>query len=164
MKRKIKGWSKKLGFFVASYFVLGYLVAFFDGNCVPFHKMDDVHCDYYFRVAKYIPWGWTTRCLVQPPIMIAGNSRSTGWTANGRLGPKPIPEPGEWQLSVIQVKEGWPLYLPYFAVTFSGGMHFRIGTRWDDVDGYYVVASTSIKDMLADHATDKSLANNTTCR
>jgi len=47
---------------------------------------------------------------------------------------QPIPQQGHWELT-------WPLY---FAVTSSDGWHFRIGFRWDDVDGYYDL-SVSIK-------------------
>jgi hypothetical protein len=26
---------------------------------------------------------------------------------------------------------------PYYAFTTEGCLHFRVGFRWDDVDGYY---------------------------
>lgn len=47
--------------------------------------------------------------------------------------PKPIGEPGSWQLSRFPLG---PWYAWYFAFTLKNGRHFRVGARWDDVDGY----------------------------
>lgn len=84
------------------------------------------------------------------PEMVKGNLRPQDFIYTHQLSwtdplayrhifaPKPITSPGTWQLS--HFPEG-PWFAWYFA--WSGkrkvdGMfrHFRIGARWDDVDGY----------------------------
>jgi hypothetical protein len=91
-----------------------------------------------------IPWNLTAWCFVEPPIYIAGNQKSF-YEHNGHRGLKPIPAPGEWQLSLVRVREGLPFFLPYFAFTMHSGNHFRAGCRLDDVDFYYVFPSISLK-------------------
>jgi len=44
----------------------------------------------------------------------------------------------------VQLKNGWPLFLPYLAFTTKSGTHFRIGCRWDDVDHYYTFPSFAL--------------------
>ena len=60
---------------------------------------------------------------------------------------KPLPEKGTWHISAAQVRRGWPIFLPYFAVTARAGYHLRIGARWDDVDGYYTFPTFAMKKL-----------------
>lgn len=56
--------------------------------------------------------------------------------------PKPITQPGSWQFSYFPLG---PWFAWYFAFTTKGGIHFRIGARWDDVDDYVEFPSIAIK-------------------
>jgi hypothetical protein len=82
--------------------------------------------------------------------MILGNQKGRFPTLDhSAFGPKPIPEPGEWQFSVVQVRPEIPLwFLPYFAYTTKEGDHFSIGCRWDDTDHYYIFPRVAVKNTL----------------
>lgn len=101
---------------------------------LPPHLQDAKHWDWPWPFSL-IPRRWTA-FKWGLPIMVAGtqakavidDSRTDfQWT------PKPIPEPGTWQLSRFP---GGPWFAWYFGFTLPGGRHFRIGARWDDVDDY----------------------------
>jgi hypothetical protein len=131
----------------ASYFVIGFGVALLYGGseCLPAHLQSQRHIDRIW-IKRWLPRKMTARSLVEPPIMLWGSScHGIAAAANGNLGPRPIPQAGQWQFSVVQVREGSWFCLPYFAFTTFFGLHFRIGTRWDDVDHYYTLDSMSIK-------------------
>lgn len=93
-----------------------------DGNVIGSKN----HWDWPWPFSK-IPRGWTA-FKWGAPKKIAGNQESEIHGA-----PKPIGEPGSWQLSRY---ENGPWYAWYFAFTLKSGRHFRIGARWDDVDDY----------------------------
>ena len=95
------------------------------------------HTGFDISFLRWIPRGATSWCFVEPPIILLGNY--------GIALPKPIPEKGRWQVSVVQMCRGWPVFLPYAAVTTRRGYHVRIGARWDDVDGYYTFPSFALK-------------------
>jgi len=82
--------------------------------------------------------------------MILGNQKGRFPTRDhSAFGPKPIPGPGEWQFSVVQVRPEIPLwFLPYFAYTTKEGDHFSIGCRWDDTDHYYIFPRVAVKNTL----------------
>lgn len=82
------------------------------------------HTDWIFPFSL-IPRSWTAWESDTPPRKLCGNAKTV----------KPIPDSGEWLLS-------WPLY---FAFQTKGGIHGRIGIRWDDVDHYYQFPSFTLK-------------------
>ncbi len=114
-------------------------------HCLPDQLKGKLHEDFFFPSIRWIPRAATAFCFAEPPIKLLGNQNYWEDAKNGELGPKPIPPPGQWQLTVVQVKKGWPLYIPYFALTTKKGTHFRIGCRWDDADNYYVLPSIGFK-------------------
>ena len=74
--------------------------------------------------------------LGYPPVKVSGTAYkelaivlSNGFT---RCIPRPIPRNGQWWI-------GKPFY---FAFTTKNGWHFRIGLRWDNIDGYYQLTFT----------------------
>lgn len=146
MKKKVR---KYLLIFVVTFFVYqvaGYFLAYAQTGpgCMPDHLKGQLHTDYSIPAFQSVPRGTMYASLVQPPILLAGSSGyPTEAATNGEHGPKPIPGPGQWQLSTIQVKKGWPFYLFYVAYTTKNGSHFRLGTRWDDVDKFYVIWSAA---------------------
>jgi hypothetical protein len=119
------------------------------GGCLPGYLRERTRDDYsyLFKLFRWVPWTWTSWCFVEPPRMILGNQKGRYPTRDhSATGPKPIPEPGEWQLSVVQVRPEIPLwFLPYFAWTTKKGNHFSAGCRWDDIDHYYVFPRIAIK-------------------
>jgi hypothetical protein len=131
---------------VVMYLNVGYIVAIRsgDGNCLPPHLRDKKHTDrVWFK--RWMSRNWTSRALVEPPVMIFGSSgHEMSVARNGKSGPNPISRSGGWQFSVAHVKEGSFFYLPYFAITIKR-VHFRIGTRWDDIDHYFTLDSLSLK-------------------
>lgn len=127
-----------------------YLVAIFSQppligrNCLPEYLQEKKHVDYVYGI-RWIPWRATSWCLVEPPITLLKRQNRYALTRDGRVGLLPVPRPGQWHLAIVQIKPGWPLYLPYFTITAKNGYHFRIGCRWDNSDHYYVFPSLSIK-------------------
>lgn len=79
------------------------------------------HTDWWW-ILKKIPRSWTS-FLGTPPVIVFGNVFYP---------PKPIPDPGHWELL-------WPLY---FAFQTKGGWLFRIGMRYDDIDLYFALGLT----------------------
>jgi hypothetical protein len=130
--------------------ILIYLVALlpernlFGDHCLPAWLRGKNHDDYYFYQMRWIPRSATSWCIPQAPILLLGNQRGRAAALDGRIGPKPVPQPGEWQVSVVQLKRDWPLFLPYVAWTTKDGTHFRFGARWDDIDHYYTFPSIAI--------------------
>ncbi len=103
------------------------------------------HWDYP-KWLSWIPRGWTAFKWGLPK-QVLGNQKDVKLIPAGYQGkteagveiiidawpPKPIGEPGSWQLS--RFPDG-PWFAWYFACTMKSGWHFRIGARWDDVDNY----------------------------
>lgn len=118
-----------------------------DERCLPPHIKNKKHTDYTLPGTKWIPFWATSWCFVEPPIMLLGNQKQRSVAANGQLGSSPIPEPGTWQLSMVQLKKQWVFTLPYFALTTKTGFHFRIGCRWDNVDHYFVFPSIAARHL-----------------
>lgn len=88
------------------------------------------------RILRWIPRSWTA-WLGMPPKKWFGNApldRPVGLPH--LIYPKPIPDAGHWWF-------GWPLY---FSIQTKKGWHFRIGFRYDDVDGYYNFTVQPFKD------------------
>lgn len=149
VKKKWKLW--KLGLAViAGYAILICLASIMPGpdlvgnRCLPKWLQGEAHTDYYLSWTRWIPRSATSWCIDEAPVQLLGNQKEKAVARNGAVGPKPIPGPGEWQMSAVQLKNGWPLFLPYFAFTTKGGTHLRIGCRWDDVDHYYTFPSFAL--------------------
>ncbi|MBI4459997.1 MAG: hypothetical protein HY648_08060 [Acidobacteria bacterium] len=146
----MRRWQAALSIAGLGYLLSVYLAAALPGGpgigkeCLPEWLRDKAHDDYYVSWTRWIPRSATSWCLEHPPIQILGNQRQRAAAKDGTLGPKPIPLPGRWQVSVVQIKKGWPLFLPYIAWTSKGGTHFRLGARWDDVDHYYTFPSIAL--------------------
>jgi hypothetical protein len=67
------------------------------------------------------------------PKQVAGNQKN----ATDAGFPKPIGEPGTYQVSVFPYAPWWAKPIAwYLAFTLKNGRHFRLGARWDDVDAY----------------------------
>jgi hypothetical protein len=98
------------------------------------------HADYPWGL-RWIPRGWTA-FKWGAPRQVLGNQKHGTLASYPGWDPKPIGEPGTWQLS--RFPDG-PWYAWYFAFTTKGGTHFRIGARWDDVDSYTEFPSIAIK-------------------
>jgi len=98
------------------------------------------HTDYP-KGLQWIPRGWTAFKWGEPKL-IDGELNNFKVLGKARVAPKPIDSPGGWQLSFYP--DG-PWYALYFAFTTKGGMHFRVGARWDDVDDYVEFPSVAIK-------------------
>ncbi|MBI4160745.1 MAG: hypothetical protein HY506_02445 [Candidatus Yanofskybacteria bacterium] len=147
IKKIIKSSVILLSIYLATCLAAAILFARRDGKaCLPIPiQKGKLHQDYYFEFLRWIPFAWTSWCFEEPPILIAGNQNYWEKLPGGSAGPKPLPRPGEWQLSIIQIKRGWPLFFPYFSFTTQDGLHFRIGCRWDDIDSYFVLPSFAIK-------------------
>lgn len=106
---------------------------------LPRHLQGRRHWDYPWPF-HLIPRGWTTFNWGKPEMMI-GNQRAR---ENG--GPKPIGEYGSFQISRypdLPLPFSW--FPVYVAFTTREGLHFRLGARWDDVDGYTQFPSVAIK-------------------
>jgi len=121
-----------------------------DEECLPESLRGRLHDDWPWPISL-IPRSWTVVCgpdWPEAPELLAGNS---GWTLEDKdrfghltneflefYGDRfPIPKPKHWFISAVMYD--W-IPLPYFAITFPGGWHFRIGAlRWDDVDKYYEI-------------------------
>lgn len=102
--------------------------------------LDQKHNDYVWPFSL-LPRSWTA-FKWGVPLLVKGRNilpRDLVFdSASQSICPKPITSPGSWQLSRFP---NGPWFAWYFA--FSGWRkpdgffrHFRIGARWDDVDGY----------------------------
>ena len=117
-------------------------------SCLPEPFRLKPHNDYPWGL-RWVPRWATSWCMQEPPVQLLGNQKSTAVTPAGKRGPKPIPEPGTWQLSGMRLHINFPIYIPtYVAITTKNRFHFRIGARWDDVDHYYVFPSIALKKVL----------------
>ncbi len=87
-----------------------------------------------------IPRSWTAFFWGEP-AMLLGNQRNFIGDS-----PKPIGEPGSFQISRYPDLP-FPLsWLPlYVAFTTPNGVHVRLGARWDDVDSYIQVPTIALK-------------------
>ena len=126
----------------------------------PIHQPDGARPthDDYIPGLRWIPRGWTSFKSPLPPRQVAGNQKYWGlphsggsWTdvqfPDGLYGPKPIPRPGEWQVSLVTLPDSFPRWikLPYFSYTSRGGHHVRLGARWTDTDDYITFPSIAYK-------------------
>jgi hypothetical protein len=90
------------------------------------------HWDYP-KLLNWIPRGWTAFNWGMPK-MVFGNQKHVKIDGSEPVAhPKPVGEPGSWQVSKYPLG---PWYAWYLAFTTKGGWHFRIGARWDDQDNY----------------------------
>lgn len=103
--------------------------------------LDKKHNDWPWPF-KWVPRRWTA-VLWGPPKMKWGNQKKRRKTVEMTYwSPKPIGEPNSWQISTYPYAPGrWKRIPIYFA--WSGSVdkkgefrHYRIGLRYDDIDGY----------------------------
>ena len=140
---------------IFTYFFVGCIIALFSDNCLPSKLQDKKHCDYSIEFFQRISRNFTSRCLAGPPVMILGsNTHDKRFGPNDLSGPSPIGNRGQWQISMIQVERGLPFYFLYFAWTSQNGIHYRIGTRWDDIDGYFTIFSVARRNFNTEIAKD----------
>jgi len=117
------------------------------GNrCLPDNLKHLAHDDYISGL-RGVPRSITSACFVEPPVLVLGNEKASAQTLDGKVGPHPLPDPGEWELAFVQEKKHWPIYIPYFAITTKNGWHFRLGCRWDHVDHYFTFVSLAAKKL-----------------
>ena len=109
------------------------------GRNLPHHLKKRGHDDYPL-VFRWIPRSWTTFGWGRPALM-AGNQNH--WQEGS---PKPIGERGTFQISRFPDLPPPLCWVPlYFAATTPGGVHVRLGARWDDVDAYVQFPSIALK-------------------
>lgn len=117
-------------------------------SALPEHLRGKRHNDFPWPL-KWVPRGWTAFKWGKPRL-VSGYVNPWHHAEQDDLvqafgdgpHPKPITSPGTWQLSRFP---GGPWWAWYFAFTTRGGTHFRIGARWDDVDGYVEWPSVAVK-------------------
>lgn len=139
-------WIALLGFRI--YYLKPVMKIAGNRSCLPAHLQTRTHTDWEYK--KHTPWHANVVCDNGAPQLIWGNQDYWAMAENKKFGPKPVPRPGEWQISrkTFQTAEG-PRHLYYFAITkhvYGQWFHFRLAEfRWDDVDNYYVFFSTASK-------------------
>lgn len=116
--------------------------------------------------ARHWDWPWPLSLIPRawtsfdwgPPKQIAGDQMLR---AEGGY-PKPIGEPRSWQLSVYPGAPWWAKPFAWY-VAYSGKAgkdgnyrHFRLGTRWDDVDNYCTILSIASRKFPVDGERDTS--------
>lgn len=105
-------------------------------GCLPQHLVGKKHDDWIWPL-RWVPRSWTSFCG-KPPDKLLGNQIEVATEIEGvvYVYPKPIPPPGQWQIS----------YPPYIAATLKNRWHFRLGARWNDAPGeaYYTFPSFKI--------------------
>lgn len=76
--------------------------------------------------------------------------------------PKPITSPGTWQFSTFPGAPWWALPFRWY-LAFSGRRaadgkfrHWRIGTRWDDVDDYVTILAIATRRFTGGDEQDTS--------
>src|SRR5215471_6690100 len=99
------------------------------------------HSDWIWPL-RYVPRRWTIVCG-NPPQKTLGTTplRTAQFHGLQFRYPQPIPPPGYWHFTT------WPIY---FGISTRSGWHFRIGVRYDDIDGYYTWPSLTIKRLHPD--------------
>jgi hypothetical protein len=99
------------------------------------------HSDWIWPL-RYVPRRWTIVCG-NPPEKTLGTTplRAAQFHGLQFRYPQPIPPRGYWHFTA------WPIY---FGMSTRSGWHFRIGVRYDDIDGYYTWPSLTIKRLNPD--------------
>lgn len=104
------------------------------------------HGDYAVWPWSLIPRAATAFDFGRPVLMFGNQGAEFFDPARQAYFPKPIGEPGSWQIS--RYPKLGPILgrVPaYFAFTTKDGWHFRDGVRYDDVDHYCQWPSIAIK-------------------
>lgn len=131
----------------------------------------------------WVPRGWTAFSWGTPSLEAGNQARIRLDKKSGQPGPGPIGEHGSWQISEFPDAPWWlPMpwlaafycavwapglwkllaaaavpFCPYYmALTTRGGRHFRIGPRWDDVDGYVEWPSIATRKFPSEGERDTS--------
>jgi len=132
---------------------------------------------------RWVPRGWTAFSWGVPELWAGNQKRTRRQRGLGEEGPAPVGEPGSWQVGefiraawwiaapwaaapfVVTFAPGWwkllalialPFAPVYIAFTLKGGRHFRIGPRWDDVNGYVEWPSIGTRKFPKDGERDTS--------
>ena len=136
---------KKMTLVAGVYFLISYVFAWQQGligkESLPKHLREELHRDYKFL--KIVPRWATSGKFVEPPLWLAGNQEEFSYTLDIVV-PQPLPGSNQWQFSLVQIRERYPFYLPYLALTIQN-VHFRAGCRWDDTEHYYTFPSLALK-------------------
>lgn len=123
-----------------------------------------LHTDWPWPFSK-IPRG-ATAFKWGHPRMIAGNQKDA--IDDGRTSyewaPLPIGEAGSWQISYYPDAPWWAKVTGLALYASASGKkgpdgkfrHWRLGTRWDDVDDYSTILSVATRRFTGDDSQDTS--------
>ena len=89
--------------------------------------------------------------------MVAGDAIHSFMKGAWSSHPKPINPPGTWQFSIYPSSPWWAKPIAwYVGVTLKSGRHFRVGARFDDVDGYVQWPSIATRKYAGGDSQDTS--------
>lgn len=119
-------------------------------SALPPHLRETKHWDYpkWFR---WIPRAWTSFDWGAPKKILGNQEEKRLHSGSGGWAPAPIGEANSWQLSYYPDAPWWAkvtglaLYMAYSGRRGEDGKfrHFRVGSRWDDVDSYTTILSAA---------------------
>jgi hypothetical protein len=120
-------------------------------SALPPHLRGLPHTDWpwpFSRIKRGVTaWAWG-----EPKLLAGSQDRKT---PDGV--PMPIGEPGSFQVSYYPDAPLWARPFAWcIAFTLPGGRHFRLGARWDDVDGYVQWPSIASRKFPPDGQRDTS--------
>lgn len=123
--------------------------------------LDKKHNDWPWPFSL-IPRRWTA-FKWGVPLLVKGKNispRDLVFVPDARaIAPKPITSPGSWQLSRFPDGPRWAWYFAWSGRRKADGRfrHFRIGARWDDVDGYVQFPSVATRRFTGGNEQDTSV-------
>lgn len=125
-------------------------------SALPPHLRGKKHWDWP-KWLQWVPRG-ITAFKWGPPKLVFGDQIKR---AEGGY-PKPVGEPDSWQFSVYPGAPWWAKpFAWYVACSGSTGKdgsfrHFRLGSRWDDVDDYVTILSVATRKFPSEGERDTS--------
>ncbi len=130
--------------FAYGIYVLPVFLEYGGGGCLVDKRKDGYHADYLWGLITFVKWKDTVLCGIDPPLMVLGNQSYSTYEGH----PKPIPLPGQWQVSRTVVSTSyWKVKLYYVAYTNKEMYHTRIGWRWDDLDDFFLFSIVPAKKL-----------------
>ena len=130
-------------------------------SALPPNLREKLHWDWPWPFSK-IPRGWTAFKWGRPRLLMGRIAATDFVVASPWMAPKPITSPGTWQVSRYPDAPWWAFPLNWY-VAFSGRRaadgkfrHWRIGTRWDDVDSYCTILTIATRRFTGGNDQDTS--------